>query len=125
MGRFIRVAEDNQGIAPRIELDAEIYREGPFAIGFYLSVDFLVILSGPLQHSNRVNSCFNDGEQLPQCVRVNDPTNLPPVGPTGRPEYDGTTNYFGSSGSLKFDFDRDRVTYQGSAGLRFSWMGGW
>ena len=122
LSQFIKVAEENQGIAPRIELDAEIYREGPFSVGFYLSLDFLVILSGPLKHSNRVNSCFNDGEQSPRCARVDDPTNLPPEGPDGQPVYDGT-NYYGTSGTLQFNFDRDRVTYQGSAGLRFSWMG--
>lgn len=127
LGRFSRDTVINQGIAPRIELDAEIYREGPFAVGFYLALDFLYILSGPVSHSIGANSCYNDGLpdtlESPSCSRVDDPTNLPPTGPGGEPVYDGQ-NYYGTSGKLRFDMKRSRLTYQGSAGLRFSWMGG-
>ena len=123
IAQFTRKIEDNQGIAPRIELDAEIYREGPFSVGFYLALDFLVILGGPTKHSTCVNSCYNDGLEIPRCGRVDDPSNLPPIGPGGDPVYDGQ-NYYGTSGTLRFDVERNRMTYQGSAGIRLSWMGG-
>jgi len=123
IAQFTREIEHNQGIAPRIELDAEIYRQGPFSVGFYLALDFLVILSGPTKHSTSANSCFNDGLGTPRCGRVDDPSNVPPLGPGGEPVYDGQ-NYYGTSGTLRFDVSRDRMTYQGSAGIRLSWMGG-
>ncbi|MEE2663626.1 MAG: hypothetical protein VX681_05875 [Myxococcota bacterium] len=113
----------NHGIAPRIEFDAEIYREGPLSIGFFLAVDFMLILSGPLEHRVDLASCYVQAQAFeesnlralaksmnPQaaCARLNDPND---------PLYQ-------SSGALSYTLQRDRLTYQGTAGLRFSWMGG-
>jgi len=124
---FTREKVINQGIVPRIELDAEIYRTGPFAVGFYLALDFLYTLSGPVEHSVSVNSCFNDGlvdtPTSPRCSRTSDPGNTVPTNSEGEPVYDGQ-NYYGTSGTFRFDVKRSRLTYQGSAGLRLSWMGG-
>jgi hypothetical protein len=109
--QFTRTAEQastNHGIAPRIELDAEIYRDGPLSIGFYLALDFLVVLAGPLEQQIDVASCFGDGGGLTPCSRIDTP---------------GTRD-FQSSGILSYQLARDRLTYQGTAGLRFSWMGG-
>jgi len=102
----------NHGIAPRIEFDAEIYRDGPLSIGFFLAVDFLMILSGPLDHQVDTPSCFIQSQNFEDadisCARISDPND--PA--------------FQSSGVLSYTLERDRLTYQGTAGLRFSWMGG-
>lgn len=104
----------NHGIAPRIEVDAEIYRQGPLSVGFFLALDFLYILSGPVKHQLVANGCFGDAEPQFDCSRVNDPSR---TGPADNPRFMG-------SGALVYDLERDRLTYQGTAGLRFSWMGG-
>jgi len=102
----------NHGIAPRIELDAELYREGPFSVGFFIALDFMVILSGDRQSIVDAESCFGDafltGNPPMRCRNLSDPTNP----------------RFGESGTARFDLKRDRVTYGGAAGIRLSWMGG-
>lgn len=106
---------DNHGIAPRLELDAEIFREGPLAFGFFVALDFLYILGGPVKHVTDVNGCFGDAERSPNdplgapCSRVNDPNNAA---------------FYKTSGTLRYELERDRLTYQGTAGIRVSWMGG-
>lgn len=102
----------NQGIAPRVELDAEVYRQGPISVGVFASFEVQYFLSGPLTHSERVTSCLNHGDDLPvPCA------NVPKQGPNDPP----TTDH---QGTLQFDYDRDPLLYYGAVGLRMSWMGG-
>ena len=99
----------NHGIAPRLELDAEIYRDGPLAFGFFIAVDFLYIVGGPVKHIVDTNGCFGDGASATPCSRVDDPND--PL--------------YRTSGTLRYELERDRLSYQGIAGIRVSWMGGY
>ena len=113
----------NHGIAPRLELDAEVYRNGPISVGLFGLFEVQYLISGPLKHTETVTSCFgheNDQVESPPGSGTFVPapcTQIPPHGPNDPPSAD-------NAGVVKFDYDRDPGIYYGGVGLRVSWMGG-
>ncbi|MEE3330058.1 MAG: hypothetical protein VX246_04240 [Myxococcota bacterium] len=89
----------NHAITPRIELDAEVYKQGPIAVGLFAMFETQLIVGGPTKHEATVLSCFDDGPA--ECANVD-----------------------GSRGALVFEYDRDSIIYYGGIGIRMSWVGG-
>lgn len=95
-----RSAITNHGISPRVELDAEVYRQGPISVGLYAELESMILLSGPLQHDFSTNSCRSFGTSTPPCAGAD-----------------------GSTGRAVFSLERSKVIIYGGVGLRVSWMG--
>ena len=132
---FPRVSElpvTTHAIAPRLELDAEVYREGPLSVGFFLGLEFHFTVSGPTKHQIDVASCFSNGQFRPPGTMTTLPcANIEPgspffgvnvVGGTP-PGWNGTDPIY-PDGLSRFDLKRETLAYHANAGLRFSWMGG-
>lgn len=97
--RQMEVGVVNHALTPRIELDAEVYKQGPIAVGVFAMFETQLIVGGDTQHEATVLSCFGDGPA--ECANVD-----------------------GSAGALVFQYDRDPIIYYGGIGLRLSWVGG-
>ena len=92
-------SDTNHLIAPRIELDGEIYRAGPISVGVYGLIETQIVIAGDTEHQAIAFSCAGNGPN-------------------------GCANIDGSAGVLQFDYDRDSIIYYGGAGIRISWVGG-
>jgi len=97
--RQTEVGVINHAITPRIEVDAEVYKQGPIAVGLFAMFETQLIVAGDTEHEATVLSCYDDGPA--ECANVD-----------------------GSAGALVFQYDRDPIIYYGGIGIRMSWVGG-
>jgi len=102
--RDVLVQQDQHGIVPKVEFDAEVYRRGPIAVGLFAEVEGQYFLTGEFDQRFASRSC---GGRITNCAIV-DATPATDPAPFGE---------------AQFRLRKDKYIIYGGVGLRVSWLG--